>query len=686
MKKKHTVNKLLFKFCSFLTLIENTMKTKIKTTALLPISTSIVMALTLFACGSDYGDTAVSESQPQPKEVEPAPIAKFKIGLLPDTQGGSDSTGQTHVALHPMKNVLAHQAAAGVNMVLALGDLTDGGSAEEFAEWTSVAKQYQEKGIEFLPVMGNHETSHAYTVEWIDNMKNYIPEDAVHMPGYEWINYYVVREHVLIFGLAYYNLPVAFQWIKDTVLAKEDNIQHIIVASHDGLIGAKYGLTREQIVDGTKDDDWLYDVQPEIRQFFSDNDVIYVQGHEHQYQRSLITAKPTLETLPSSSTPTGGNYRMGAYTQIMSGNASYKGYEYRYGERELVQMVVSQKNATYSEENGSDHYDVNSAILSFEGEQIDYQAYYAEHQAKSNDASEDFTADWALMDKFSRTTNRCETMVYPNSIAAGTRPVLVFQTQYLTNDCYADDGSFARLVGGSNDTFNRTDTRTRDFSFIPGFTRAETLTDLTRLAYQWLFVFHQNWTPNLNSPYRAVPDADANELIIPETTIDLKEHVTLSWLAANDTESDILIISGTQNQTGMYQNAYGGEKDITVDSGLAFSQTDGSAKAAVTLPVAANKSWDISAALSDTYTAQFTGVDSLDENTVNLAHKIDGNWQAIATVECIINLPWSDTMFDNVPTRPDSCAGQPLVGLDTDFGNRWWTVLNQDTQLALIKR
>jgi hypothetical protein len=43
------------------------------------------------------------------------------------------------------------------------------------------------------------------------------------------------------------------------------------------------------------------------------------------------------------STPTGGNYRVGVYTQIMSGNSSYKVYEYRYGERELVQMLVSQK-------------------------------------------------------------------------------------------------------------------------------------------------------------------------------------------------------------------------------------------------------------------------------------------------------------------------------------------------------
>jgi hypothetical protein len=662
------------------------MTTPIKTRALLKTSIALVISMALWGCGSDNSEPVLPTPTPTPKPT-PEPVAKkFSLGLLPDTQGGTDSAGQSHVAIYPMKNVLQQQAAAGVDMVIALGDLTDGGSALEFAEWTSVAQQYKEQGIEFLPVMGNHESSYAYTVNWIDNMKNYIPEDAIHMPGYEWLNYYIVRENVLIFGLAYYNLPVAFQWIKDIVLANEEGIEHIVVASHDGLIGAKYGQTLEQIVDGTKDDNWVYDVQPQIRQFFADHDVIYVQGHEHQYQRSLITAKKALETYPSSSTPTGGNYKMGAYTQIMSGNASYKGYEYRYGERELVQMVVSQKNATYDQGKGSDHYDVNSAILTFTGPQVDYQAYYAEHQAKSNDAQYDFTADWKLMDKFSRTTNRCETMIYPNSILYNTRPVLVFQTQYLSNDCYADDGSFARLVGGTNDTFNRTDTRARDFSFTPGFSRAETLNDLTRLAYQWLYVYHENWTPNLNGANRVVPDPDANELLVPETSIDLKEHVTLSWLAANDTQSDILIVSGTQNQTGVYQNAYGGVKDITQDLGLVGSQTDGSAKAVVNIPATATQKSDISDALSDSYTVMFTGKKDADGQTLNLAHQTADGWQPIVSAECIVTLPWSDDLFTNPPQRPETCAGQPLVGLDADYGNRWWVILNEDTKLALIAR
>ena len=601
------------------------------------IAGGLLLAAIISACSSDDNNHRSDAVEEQPAPTAPAREEPFTIGLLPDTQGGSDAQGQAHVAMHTMKEVLDHQARQGVDMVIALGDLTDEGSTVEWAEWTSVASAYAEQGIEFLPVMGNHEMNYAYTTEWIANMRNYIPDDAVHMPGYEWVNYYVVRNNVLIIGLAYYNLPLAIDWIKDAVADTRDEVDHIVVASHDGLIGAKYGQTREQIVEGTKDDDWVYSVQKDIREFFAENDVIYVQGHEHQYQRSLISATTMQTTLPASSTPSGGNYQMGVYTQIMAGNASYKGYEFRYGERELVQAIVSQKNATYSVSKGSDHFDVNSAVLHFDNDRVDYRAYYAEHQATSNAADQAFTADWKLMDKFSRAKNRCETLVYPNSILEGTRSVLVFQPEYITDICLGDDGSSAQLVGGINDTFNRTDSRTRDMEVIPGFSRAETLMDLTRLAYQWLYQYHESWTPNLNSPYRVVPDADENVVLIPETTIDLKEHVSLSWQPAlPKTKSDRLMISGMQNQTGVYQGAYGGLKQMDVDTGLAYSQPDGSAKAPKALPVAATQSWDISNAKADRYAVQFTMAEGIDAGAVILARRFDDGWQALVTPNVLL--------------------------------------------------
>ncbi|WP_158967653.1 metallophosphoesterase [Paraglaciecola sp. L3A3] len=649
---------------------------------------SLALLGALAACeGDNTYVTNVIEEVVEPEPETPAPEApvynEFKIGLLPDTQGGSDSEGQAHVAMHPMSELLKHQAAAGTNMVIALGDLTDNGSEVEFAEWRSVADSYKEQGIEFLPVMGNHETSYAYTYNWIENMKHFIPEDAVHMPSYEWVNYYVIRENVLIIGLAYYNLPIAFDWIKQVVLENEDKIEHIVVASHDGLIGAKYGQTREQIVDGTKGDNWVFDVQPKIRKFFAERDVIYVQGHEHQYQRSLISSQTALTTLPSSSTPTGGNYRMNTYTQIIAGNASYKGYEFRFGERDLVQMIVSQKNATNS--SGSTHYDVNSSFLTFNQERVDYQSYFAEHTAHSNAAEEEFAADWHMSDKFSRTTNRCETVVYPNSILQDTRPVLVLSPEYKTNDCYANDGSYVSLVGGENNTFNRTDTRTRDMGITPGFSRAETLNDLMRLSFQWLFQYHESWSPNLNSSARVIPDYDNDEMIIPETTIDLKEHVTLSWMPADGTASDILIVSGTQNQTGVYQDDYGVTKDIEADTGLTLSQTDGSAKQAMVLPATATQSWDISNAVADAYAVSFTAPETIDASTVQLA-SYNNDWAAIAPAECVVTQAWDESFLTQTPSRDAACSDYPLVGYDSEFGNRWWVVLTADAELALINK
>ncbi len=607
----------------------------------------------------------------------------FTIGLLPDTQGGSDASGQAHVALHPLREVLKHQSAAGADMVIALGDLTDKGSAVEWQEWTSVAKTYRDQGMEFLPVMGNHEMNYSYTHAWVETMRDYIPEDAVHMPGYEWINYYVVRENVLVIGLAYYNLPIAIDWIEETLEKTAGQVDHVVVASHDGLIGAKYGLTREQIVEGTKDDDWVYAVADQIRALFSQHDVIYVQGHEHQYQRSLIAKDTAQTTFPSGSTPSGGNYRMNTYTQIMAGNASYKGYEFRYGERELVQMIIAQKNATQS--GGSTHFDVNSGLLHFDNDRVNYQGYFAEHTATSNNSDQTFTADWQLHDQFTRTGNRCETVVYPNSIPDGTRSVMVFQPDYITDICLADDGSVARLAGGVNNTFNRTDTRGRDMEYMPGFSRAETLTDLTRLAYQWMYQFHESWTPNLNGEQRIIPNTVDNVLDIPETTIDLKEHVTLSWTpATTDTLSDILIVSGTQNQTGVYQGDYGETKDILTDAGLPGSTTDASsAKTPVVLPASATRNWNISDAVADAYAVEFKGAENLTADNAQLASLKASQWQPLTSGNCVTAGRWLKSYLQTPPVRPAECASQPLVGYDAGE-NTWWTVLNRDAELALI--
>ena len=638
-----------------------------------------LLAATLAGCG---GDSSSSDSTPgdgNGSNPPPATASTLKIGLLPDTQGGGDN-----VSMHPMKAVLDKEQALGVDIVIPVGDLTDHGTTREFEQWTSVAESYRDAGIEFLPLMGNHEDSYAYSVEWIENMKHYIPEDAVHMAGAQYLNYYVIRDNVMIILLKYYNLPIAFEWIKQEVAAHEGEFDHLVIASHDGLIGAKYGETREMIVEGIKGDNALMDMWDDIRAFFARYDVLWVQGHEHMYQRSVVTAPIWVD--PSSWTTADGNYRLPQYTQIMSGNASYKGYEFRYGERELVQRIVQQKMNTMDD--GSPAYDANASVLTFQGDRVDYESWFVEHTIGSNEDGVKELADpqWKLLDRFTRTKNRCERLVYPNSIPEGTRPVMYLDASYVSNDCTGDDGSVARMVAGTNNTFNRVESRTRDMGITPGFSRAETVTDLMRLGYQFLFQYHESWTPNLNGNQRLVPLNDS-EVEIPETTIDLKELVTMSWQQGNaDTASDILIVSGTQNQTGTYSSAYGAVKDIETMVGLPASQPDGTAKQPHTLPAGASKDWDLATAVADAYGLTFDAPEGSDVDSLTLGVRTADGWQPLASAECLVEGPFDGGYLSTPPTRPDTCADQPLVGVDPDHGRRFWTVLQQDAELALLRR
>lgn len=606
----------------------------------------------------------------------------LKVGLLPDTQGGG-----TMVSIHPMEAILKKYQEQDVDLVIAVGDLTNQGSSLEFDQWTSVAEPYRDAGMEFIPLMGNHERSYALRVEWIDRMKEYIPADAVHMQGAQYLNYYVIRENVLIIALKYYHLPIAFQWVKESVNKHRDQVDHIIIASHDGLIGARYGQTREQIVEGTRGDDLLMDQQDEIRAFLSQHDVIWVQGHEHMYQRSVIRAPIHQNT--GSWTISDGNYRIPQYTQIIIGNASYKGYELRYGERERVQAIIQQRMNIIG--HGSPFHDANASLLQFDNDRVDYNSYYTLHTVTANEepATELENPQWVLMDRFIRTTNRCERIVYPNSIPVGTRPILEYHSSYRTNDCVAEDGTAARILDGVNNTFNRVDTTPHYLSWRPGFSRAESREDLARLAYQYLFQDHRPWDPNLNRNPRLEFGEDPYRVDIPATTIDLKEHITLSWLpGTDDTASDILIVSGTQVHSGLYSGAWGEMKDLEKDTGFEKSQPDGTAKQPHKLPPSATKSWDVEAAVADRYVLQFEPAAGFNNPERLIPGYFDGEtWQPFTRPECIVEGPYQSGMVeeDRAVIRDSSCSGEPIVGFDKEQGNRWWVVLDSDVETALIE-
>jgi hypothetical protein len=635
-----------------------------------------LIVFALAACGSD-NDSRQDDGggEPTPAPVPEGP-GQLRVGVLPDTQGDG-----SEVAIHGMEAVLKRLQEMGADIVIAVGDLTNNGTAKEFNEWLSVAEKYREAGMEILPLMGNHEDSWAHTVRWIDAMRPYIPADAVHMPYAEFLNYYVIRENVLIINIRYWGLGGAFPWIKEAIETHRDAVDHILVSSHDGLIGAKYGQVREQLVEGQKGANELVDQYDDIRRTFIDNDVIWLQGHEHQYQRSVVHGPFTAGN--KSWTPVGGNYRAPYFTQIMSGNASYKGYEFRYGESELVQRVIQHKSN--SMEQGSPALDATAVMLSFDGPRVDYEAWFTEHSVLRNSDGPKELADpqWQLFDRFSRSTDRCEKVVYPNSIPAGTRPVLSHDVSYRTSECRGPDGVIARIEAGENNTFNRVDSTTRTMSFTEGWSRAESLTDLMRLAYQYLYQYHQAWTPNLNGNQRVRPDGQRAS--IPATTIDLKKYVTLSWLEAEEeTASSILLLSGTQGQNGVYLGAWGDVKDIEAAVGMPASQPDGSAKAPHALPAHATRDWDANAP-TDRFAFSFSVPEPLAEQNLTLAVRGTDGWVPMASAACVVDGAFDAAYLDTPVERDASCEGMPLVGLDAADGDGlWWAVINHDVEVALI--
>ena len=659
---------------------------------MLPGIAALLLALGLSGCGG----SSSSNNTPGPETPAATPL---RVGMLPDTQGSGPN-----VAVHAMDAVLKRQQDMGADVVIAVGDLTNNGTPEEFAQWLSVADKYREAGMEILPLMGNHEDSWAHTTRWIDAMRPYIPADAVHMPYAEFLNYSVVRSNVLIINIRYWGLAGAFPWIRDTVARHRDEVDHIIISSHDGLIGAKYGQVREQIVTGQKGENGLLDQYDEIRRLFVDNDVIWLQGHEHQYQRSVVrgpftavnksldatvpVAETGAATGPASRswTETGGNYRLPYYTQIMSGNASYKGYELRWGESELVQRIILHKSNSMS--NGSPAYDVHASMLTFDGPRVDYQAWYAEHTVQNDLGGPGELANpaWTLFDRFSRSTDRCEKIVYPNSIPAGTRPVLDHDPTYRTAECRGPDGAIARLEAGTNNMFNRIESTTRTMGYTPDWSRAESTMDLLRLTYQYLYQYHQSWTPNLNGNQRAVPDGE--QVRVPETTIDTKKHVTLSWMPAQpETASSVLLVSGTGGQNGIYTNAWGGLKDIETDTGLPGSQPDGSAKAPHTLPAQASRDWDLQDAATDHYALSISVPDALAGKALTLGWLTDAGWEAAAAADCIIEAAFHEAWLEGGAPRDPACDGEALVGIDDSTGNGlWWIVADRDMEIALLPR
>lgn len=120
--------------------------------------------------------------------------------------------------------------------------------------------------------------------------------------------------------------------------------------------------------------------------------------------------------------------------------------------------------------------------------------------------------------------------------------------------------------------------------------------------------------------------------------------------------------------------------------GLPGSQPDGTAKQPHTLPAGASKDWDLATAVADAYALTFDAPEGSDVDSLNLGVRTAEGWQPLASADCLVEGPFDGGYLSTPPTRPDACADQPLVGIDPDHGRRFWAVLQQDAELALLRR
>lgn len=273
----------------------------------------------------------------------------------------------------------------------------------------------------------------------------------------------------------------------------------------------------------------------EILSLFTEYQVNYICGHDHQYARSLIHSEA--DHVDSAS----------GFTQLIGGSASWKSYEDEYGiedDYETGLYIHNFKDAeggdTLTNSEGLDYASVTDdlsngisfVLVEINGRQITTKSYFANHNLTEVDMnlgahydydsnswctySGDYMVDgvetvktctpveWQIVDENTRTIDSTKRVVAPEQS---------YYAYSITPDDEGYVGSEAAIVDGYNLTYN------------------------------------SSWADSIGR----------TEL--------MRELVTLSWFVDEDaiTHSDVLWVSGNQTQEGQHFDHYGYQGEITQD-------------------------------------------------------------------------------------------------------------------------
>ncbi|MBY5992574.1 metallophosphoesterase family protein [Ferrimonas balearica] len=692
--------------------------------------------LALLTAAALAGCNSSSDSNDTPA---PAP-GPLKIGVLTDTQGGGDA-----VALPQMEAILDLYREQGIQYVIAVGDLTNSNTEHEYEAWREMAHRYSD-AITFLPLMGNHDRKPGDNYTWKRVMQEFIPEDAVHMPGRHFQTYAYTSGNALMIQISDQDKPYAYSWVEEMIEGRDSAIEHVFVSTHSPFVGPyRGGIVYENVVarwGNQLENDLVTADLVKWRNLLSQNDVIYLSGHDHQYSRSVIWDNGAGNgTFTDEEASESGDRDLRFFTQIVTGNASDKSYYNRIGEFEKIQDMVMYRTTTPNGRDGGSSSDrwteqenardlqgpgvtqINASWFEITGPVLSFQAYY-DDWVNPEDVL-DGGADWRLFDRFTRTPQRCDKVVHPDSLPEASRYYSVADAQYRTVRCLSDNGDVARLMDGTNRLFNRVDQALYGADWISSsianleyIDRLNTLMKVrsslgnNTIGSDRNYQVDGRYAINYGHPKGYEVTALGAFRWHPHT-YDMKKLVSLSWAPATaETLSDVLIVSGIQGQSGLYANPFGRMLDIALDegrpgTGIVDNPSDRrnldvqnkpalnyvellDAKSPYRLDERDN--WTLNADLrhgalrADDYVLEFRLPAGVNADEVTLAHFDGEQWvPLVSNQECISTAAYDARYLTQAPNdlTGEACDPNLTVGL---HDGHFWAKLDFEGQFAIVRR
>jgi len=459
----------------------------------------------------------------------------WRFGVIPDTQGTVLEDGIVHAPTLLLDAVVKKLVDEKVDLVLAVGDITDKRRNLEYKEWLQAIKPLISAGIKVFPVRGNHEIVDGKDwTHWMEDgedhveghydsglkmWNNYMSEFITFkngVPGMEEVTYYFIHNHTLFIAIDFYGVHLVeniygsswikiYPWLKEVIERHSSQVEHIIVFGHEPLSTRKrpHAVNDEEYFDLMNPECGKmirFDIsqlghlalqnraQPglmnDVLQLFANYKVQYISGHDHQYSRSLI--------YPNKSD------KMAFFHQIIAGNVSFRNHDNRYGINKQYETGIAQDNFSGQTKKAT------ILIVEISGRQMTTKYLYAKHNFFPKDQFKRLkweNPQWELGDKISYTTDATQYVVPPRGnywIYSEAK-----DSRYL--------GTNASIFEGYNMTFNS---------------------------------------------YEAI-----GEHLTLSKVDHMSKLISLSWFKKNNPNivSDILLIDGMSQQDGYYADAKGNQ-------------------------------------------------------------------------------------------------------------------------------